>query len=154
MLRSLLALVAVLVFPLVASAHGMAMEVKVSGSLVSIAVYFDDDSPGVGASVKVFDSAKQVVAEGTTDAKGEWSFAPPPPGEYIIRARTDDGHAARQSFSVSLEPPSAAPTPTEPPTPRLPRLLLLGVGLLVVSGFFAGWYWVGRRRRGAGLSPD
>lgn len=158
MLRSWLALAAVLLLPLVALAHGMGMDVKVSRPTVSIAVYYDDDTPGAGAKVKVFNAAKEVILDGTTDDKGEWSFPAPPPGEYTVRAKTDDGHAAKREFTISADPAPADSPPNESPTradftgPR--RLVMLGGGLLVLCALFAGWYWIGRRKGAAGSSVE
>ncbi len=159
MLRSSLALAAVLLLPLVASAHGMAMDVKVSGQTVSIAVFFDDDTPGAGAKVKVFNAAKGVILEGTTDSSGAWSFPNPPPGEYTVRAKTDDGHAAKAEFTISADPTPADASPTGPPPTRADftgprRLLMLGGGLVLLCALFAGWYWLGRRKRSPGSSVE
>ena len=96
-------------------------------------------------------AAKEVIAEGTTDERGEWAFPAPPPGEYAVRAKTDDGHAAKGTFSVpDVPPPSDAPP--EPASVRPPRLLVLGAGLLVVTAVFTGWYWLSRKKRPGGLS--
>lgn len=147
MSRSLFAVIAVLVFPLAASAHGMILDVTVSGQTVSVALHYDDDTPAAGAAVKVFNAANEVVAEGTTDAQGEWTFPAPPPGEYLVRAKTDDGHAAKQSFTIPEVPPPADAPPVESPAARPPRLLVLGIGLLVLTVGFNLWYWLGRRKR-------
>lgn len=152
--RSFLSLVAVLALPLAAFAHGMALDVKVSGPTVSIAVFYDDDEPGAGAKVKVFNAAKEVVLEGTTDDKGVWSFPAPPPGEYTTQARTDDGHKTKlKSFTITAEPAAVETSPEDAPTradftgPR--RFVMLGGGLVVLCAFFAAWYWIGRRKRAA-----
>lgn len=157
MLRSLLALASVLLVPLVASAHGMGMDVKVKGGTVSMAVYYDDDTPGAGAKVKVFNAAKDVVLEGVTDSEGAWSFPAPPPGEYTVRAKTDDGHAAKGAFTISADPAPADAAPTGPPPTRADftgprRFVMVGGGLLLLCAFFASWYWIGRRKRTPGSS--
>jgi hypothetical protein len=146
MLRSLVALALVLFAPLVASAHGLSIEVKVTGGTVSVELAYSDDSPGAGAAVKVFNAATEVVLEGTTDEKGRWTFPAPPPGEYSVRAKTDDGHAAKRTFTVSADPATVADADA-PSGYRPPRLLLLGVGLLVLTVGFNVWYWLGRRKR-------
>lgn len=145
MLRSLFTLAVVFLAPLAAFAHGMSVDVTVKGGEVTVEVYYSDDTPGSGVPVKVFNTTKEVVLEGTTDEKGKWSFPAPSPGEYSVRAKTDDGHAARQSFTVTADPP---PADAETPTGfRPPRLLLLGIGLLVLTVGFNLWYWLGRRKR-------
>jgi hypothetical protein len=151
--RALFAVVSVLVSPLAASAHGLSLDVKVSGSAVSIAVYYDDDTPGAGAAVKVYDAGKAVVLEGTTDAKGEWTFPAPPPGEYTVRAKTDDGHATKYTpFAIADVPPPADAPPGESSANRPPRLLVLGIGVLALTVGFNVWYWLSRRKRTAGPS--
>ena len=159
MLRATLALAAVLLLPLSALAHGMGMDVKVNGPTVSISVYYDDDTPAAGAKVKVMNAAKEVILEGATDDKGAWAFPAPPPGEYTVRAKTDDGHAAKQTFAIPDAPPPADAPPTGPPPTRADftgprRLLMIGGGLVVLCALFAGWYWIGRRKRVAGSSVE
>jgi hypothetical protein len=123
---------------------------------VSIAVYYDDDTPGAGAKVKVFNAAKEVILEGVTDSAGAWTFPSPPPGAYTLRAKTDDGHAAKGEFTISAEPVAAEVAPADTSTradftgPR--RFVMVGGGLVLLCAFFAGWYWIGRRKRVAGSS--
>ncbi len=145
MLRSSLALAAVVFLPLLAFAHGMVMDVKVSGPTVSIAVTYDDDTPGAGAKVKVLNAAKEVVLEGTTDDQGAWSFPAPPPGEYTVRAVVD-GHAAKQTFTIPDVPPPADAPPVESTTVRPPRLLLLGAGVVGIAAVFSLLFLFIRKR--------
>ncbi len=140
------ALAVLLLFPLVASAHGMSMDVKVSGQSVSIAVFYDDDSPGANAAVKVMNAAKEVVLQGTTDSKGEWTFPAPPPGDYTVRAVVD-GHAAKEPFTIPQVPPPADAPPVETTAARPPRLLYVGAGVVGISVVFGLMYWVSRRKR-------
>jgi hypothetical protein len=121
---------------------------------VSVSLSDDDDTPGAGAAVKVFNTAEEVVAEGTTDAKGGWTFPAPPPGGYTVRAKTDDGHAATQTFTIPDSPPPAdAPAGGSSPA-RPPRLLVLGLGILAITIGFNVWYWLSRRKRSAKMDPD
>jgi hypothetical protein len=83
-----------------ASAHSIGIEAKLKGTMITVEVYYDDDTPAVDAKVAVEDSAKGVIAEGKTDAKGEWSFASPSPGKYIVRVDAGGGHAAKTSITI------------------------------------------------------
>lgn len=109
MRRLLPALVLFLADPQWASAHAIGIEAKLKGTMISVEVY-DDDTPAVDAKVAVEDSAKGVIAEGKTDAKGEWSFASPSPGKYIVRVDAGGGHAAKTSITI---PNPAATLPSQ-----------------------------------------
>lgn len=143
MFRRMLAVVAFVMLPVVASAHGLDMVLKVADRTVTVTLLFDDDEPCAGATVKVLNAANEVVIEGKSDAKGVWTFPAPAPGDYMVRAKADDGHAAKQPLTITADP-----TPAEQPeTPRPPRLLYLGVGLLGITVVFSLVFWLSRRKR-------
>jgi len=145
MLRRVLAVVAFLMLPVVASAHGLDMVLKVADGTVTVTLIYADDEPCDGAVIKVTSAAGEVVAEGKSDAKGVWTFPAPQPGDYTVRAKTEDGHGAKQPLTISADP---NPTPAEQPvTVRPPRLLFLGVGLLGITIVFSVIWLFGRRKR-------
>lgn len=100
MRRLLPALLLVLADPQWASAHAIGIEAKLKGTTVAVEAYYDDDTPAVDAKVTVEDSAKGVIAEGKTNAKGVWSFASPAPGKYIVRVDAGGGHTAKTTITI------------------------------------------------------
>lgn len=143
MLRRMLAVLAFLMFQAVVSAHGLDMTLKVADRTVTVTLVFDDDTPCDGAVIKVLSAGGEVVAEGKSDANGVWTFPAPKPGDYTVRAKTEDGHAAKQPLTISADP-----TPAEQPVSvRPPRLLFLGVGLLGITVVFSLVYWLSQRKR-------
>lgn len=153
MLRRLVALLALLTFPAFAAAHGLDLTRTVANGILTVTLTYDDPDPELqrcrGAVVKVLNTAGEVVAEGKTDDDGVCVLPAPPPGEYTIRAKTDDGHAAKGALTVSADP-----APPEKVTTRPPRLLFLGLGILGITAATALFYWFGRRRRTAGPSGE
>jgi hypothetical protein len=97
-----------LAFPSVARAHAVGAEVKLKDGRVVIEVYYDDDTPGAEASVKVTDPSDKLVAEGKTDERGLWSFPAPLPGKYKVVVDAGAGH--KSTISVTI------PEPAEPKT--------------------------------------
>jgi hypothetical protein len=144
MLRRLVALLALLILPAVAAAHGLDMARTVADGKLTVTLTYDDDEPCVGALVKVLTAAGEVVGEGVSDKSGVCVLPAPPPGEYTIRAKTDDGHAAKGALTVSAEP-----TPPETVTTRPPRLLYLGLGLTGIALATALFVLFGRKKRAA-----
>jgi Carboxypeptidase regulatory-like domain len=142
MLRRVVTLLTLLTLPAVAAAHGLDLTRTVANGTLTVILTYDDDAPCVGAVVKVLNASGEVVAEGKSDADGVCVLPAPPPGEYTIRAKTDDGHAAKGALTVSADP-----TPPETVTTRPPRLLYLALGLAGISIATVVFFWLGRRKR-------
>ena len=153
MLRSLLTLALLMLAPLAALAHGMSMDVSMKDGEVTVELRYDDNTPGAGARVEVFNATKEVVMRGITDEQGKCSFLGLPPGEYSARAKTDDGHAARRSFTVSAD---STPTPEVPGVTMSgpARWIALGVGLVLIAGAFTAFYYFIRRQEAKRTSQD
>ena len=105
MKRLLMTLLTLLALPALAHAHAVGVAAKLVGGGVRIEAFFDDDEPAADAKVTVRDAANNLIAEGTTDAAGVWSFALPPAGKYTVRLDAGDGHATTTVITV---PPGAA----------------------------------------------
>lgn len=153
MTRPFLAVAGLILFPLATLAHGLGMDARVKGEVVRVEVYYDDDTPGGGADVTVYDANKAVVLEGTTDADGVWSFPAPAAGEYTVRAKTDDGHAAKAFFTVrsatSGEIPAESSEPERPSRSEFTgpkRWITAAAGLLLIGAGFTAVYFVIRHR--------
>lgn len=66
-----------------ASAHDLQARVNADADPVRVEAGFDD-IPADGAAVTVTDATGTVVASGTTDDRGVWTFPRPEPGDYTI----------------------------------------------------------------------
>lgn len=136
-------------FPQAALAHDLGVECSLRAGAVHIEAFFDDDTPARKARVEVFDSQEKCVAEGTTDAKGLWSFPQPGPGKYQVRVDAGAGHLAKTTITIP-EAASDSPSqtvsagPTREEFTRFPWVKLgLGLGLLFVA---TAAFLIARRR--------
>lgn len=157
MLR-LLAVAAALLAPLVASAHGLMMsDPKVKDGTVTVEVFYDDDTPAADAKMRVLTLAKEVIVEGTADAKGVWTFPAPPPGDFVIRAKTTDGHAAKTDLHIPkpTDPPSEQPAgPSRADMTGPMRWLVAGIGVVFIGIGFGIFYLYVRHRERRRFPPE
>lgn len=100
--RRLVALTAtvLLLQPSTAAAHAVHAEVTLTAGTATVAVFYDDETPGDDSTVKVTDADGKVVAEGKTDATGKWSFPSPPPGTYKVAIDAGAGHRATRTLTI------------------------------------------------------
>src|SRR5262249_7881431 len=135
-----------LALPRTASAHALGAECKVVGGRAEVTAYYDDDTPAIGARVRVLDAGKATVAEGSTDAQGRWTFPLPPPGAYQVVVDAGMGHLAR--VKVVVPATSAEGTlSTGPGREEFTRAPWLKVGIgLGAIGLFCLALWLARRR--------
>jgi len=142
-----------------AGAHALGAECKLVGARVELEAYYDDDTPARQARIRVIGAGGTIVAEGKTDAAGNWSFARPAAGKYEVQIDAGAGH--RKVVALSVPDDATAPRVSEGPAREeftrspWPRLL---VGLLVIaaaSGLFLliGAFRKGRRRQDA-INPS
>ncbi|MGF1578755.1 MAG: carboxypeptidase-like regulatory domain-containing protein [Gemmataceae bacterium] len=80
-------------------AHKVDVRLEVKIGVIEAVVASDDGTPIPKAKI-VVSSDGFPVTEGTTDAKGKWSFLIPEPGEYRLRADAGAGHLAFAEFKV------------------------------------------------------
>lgn len=92
------ALLLVLVCAAPALAHKVNLFAYVERGVVYTESYFPDGAPVVAGKVLVYDSQKQLLLEGTTDAKGLFSFPLPKVDELKIVVEASMGH--RNSFRL------------------------------------------------------
>jgi hypothetical protein len=153
-----------LLAPGAAPAHALGADCTLRGGRVEVEAYFSDDTAARGATVRVLDARKRVVAEGHTDNAGHWSFAAPPPGRYVVAVGADAGHTARVKVTIPVRtaakrPSGASPRaghfpgrpvqvsegPSRQAFTRFPWLrAALGVGLIAALAWVA---WLARHRR-------
>jgi nickel transport protein len=125
-----------------ASAHDLRAKVTVADA-VRVEAYFDGDMPAEFADVSVTDAAGAEVLVGKTDERGVWTFPLPKPGEYTLRVKSIDGHAARVVFRVEE---AAETSPVVYAPWRMNKALALAIGLLLLLGLSAVSWFRGRRR--------
>jgi len=92
------------VFPGVASAHGLGVEAHLKDGRVVVGGFFDDDTAAVNARVWVEDAGQDKVAEGRTDSRGTWSFPAPAPGRYRVTVDAGSGHRTTVSIAIPEAP--------------------------------------------------
>ncbi|MBX9628753.1 MAG: carboxypeptidase-like regulatory domain-containing protein [Gemmataceae bacterium] len=131
--------------PTPAAAHDLKADIpQPDADPVRVVASFDDDTPADGARVTVTDAAGQVVASGTTDDRGVWSFPRPGPGEYTIVV---EGAGHRDAIRLKIGEPGVLAEVTS--RLRLDRWLGLAIGLAGLLGLTA-LYVLLRRRPPAG----
>ena len=153
-MRFLLPLLLLLVLPLAASAHAVGIEAKLKGGTVSVEAFYDDDSPAADAKITVEDESKKLIAEGTTDAKGAWSFPRPRAGQYTVRLDAGFGHAAKTTISIPELPPPENPEapisisegPSRETFTGWTRVFGALAGLGMIAGVTALFWWRARVR--------
>lgn len=92
------ALLLVLLCAAPALAHKVNLFAYVEGGVVYTESYFPDGAPVAGGKVLVYDSQKQLLLEGLTDAKGLFRFPVPKVDELKIVVEASMGH--RNSFRL------------------------------------------------------
>ena len=146
MTRLVTTLLALLALPAFAHAHAVGVTAKLVSGSVRVEAFFDDDEPAADAKVTVRDAAGSLVAEGTTDAAGVWSFAVPPAGKYTVRLDAGDGHATTTVVTVPQGVAEATISEGASREARTGwnRYAAVAVGLLAIAA--ATWLF-GRLRR-------
>lgn len=121
--------------------HKLLVQPKVSETQVRVEAYYEDETPAQHAKVEVW-RGDEMVASGTTDDTGVWTFAKPPAGTYEIRVK-DLGHAARLALVIE----EAAPPP-DPPRQSGVRWgpLLIGLAIIGFLTLFPRLWRMTRRR--------
>jgi hypothetical protein len=153
-----LALLASLTAARPASAHALGAECRVVGARVEVQAFYDDDTPAGNARVAVRDADRKLVAEGHTDARGQWSFDRPAAGRYEVSVNAGAGH--RKTVTITIPEGSTADAPPQPevvsegPTREeftRTHWLNVGIGLGAIALFSLAFRWA--RRRGGRPNP-
>jgi hypothetical protein len=148
-----LVLLVVAIVPATARAHDIRVTCMPRGDRVDVSAFFVeppyDDRPASAARVEVLDSHEAVIARGTTDAEGKWSFARPGPGVYEIHVDAGDGHRARDTLNIRDDgQATAADTKTtRTEATGFPWLKVL-IGLTIIGGCATAWLLARLGRRG------
>jgi hypothetical protein len=94
-------------------AHALHVTCTLARGNVEVESFYDDDTPAIKADVLVVNAKEATLAQGTTNAKGRWSFAAPAPGAYEVRVNAGAGHRAKTTLVVP--PPTTAAAAPMPP---------------------------------------
>jgi len=123
------ALIAAVLTPYVALAHRLNVFAYVEGTAVKVEAYFSDGAKARKAEVKVYGADEELLAEGKTGAKGEYTFELPANagdlkivvtsgaehrGEYTLKAKDYEGLAA-SGVPVIVQRDAAEDGGEEPP---------------------------------------
>jgi nickel transport protein len=148
MIRRLLTLMGIVFIPSIAFAHGLGVDAKRVGDAIRVVVVFDTDDPADDCEIVVVKWNGQIVITGKTDAKGEFTFPAPEPGEYRITADAGSGHKAKVTITI---------TPTEALSNQPSREQFTGsvkwlwaiTGLFLIASGTVLWKWFAAKRRAA-----
>jgi nickel transport protein len=111
------------------------------GRAVIVELRYGDGSPFGYESAEVYRPGESVpFLAGRTDANGRLAFVPDRPGDWRVRAISEDGHGG--DFTVSATPEGGAAAPSA----GLGTVGSLAVGLSVLFGAFGIWSLFVRRR--------
>lgn len=156
MTRTLLSVVAIVGWPLAATAHGVSGQCLAHGDQVTVHAYFDDDQPAVAASVCVRDSSGRELVSGTTDDQGAWTFANPGAGSYVVVIDAGGGHRTELRLELAdgrfVNPTQVNRGPTRS-TFTGNKLGKIAFGLLVIAALAIGLRQFLRRRVQPPASP-
>jgi hypothetical protein len=137
--------------------HALKAECSLKNGKIRVEAFFSDDSPAVNAKVEVRDSAeKTILASGTTDAQGNWTFPAPAAGDYLVIVDAGMGHRAREPITVpetaglqtsSEQPPAGGLIVSgNPHRDEFTRFPFAKVGLGVGAIFLVSFAFVVARR--------
>lgn len=111
------------------------------GSAVIVELRYGDGSPFSYESAEVYRPREAVpFLAGRTDANGRLAFVPDRPGDWRVRAFSEDGHGG--DFAVPADAADVSATVAEPGV-----LGRLAVGLSLMFGVFGLWSLFVRKKR-------
>ena len=76
-------------------AHAVGLSCKVLEKSVRVEAYFTDDTPAMDALIVVKNEHGDIIIQGRTDEKGDWSFDRPPAGRYEVSVDAGAGHRSQ-----------------------------------------------------------
>jgi nickel transport protein len=121
-------------------AHSLSHEAQ-TGSAVIVELRYGDGSPFSYETAEVYRPAESVpFLAGRTDANGRLAFVPDRPGDWRVRAFSEDGHGG--DFTVA----AAAEGGSSPSSAGLGEIDGLAVGLSILFGLFGLWSLFIRKR--------
>jgi nickel transport protein len=140
-----------LLWPGVASAHGVRVSVTVSNEAITGSARFADGSPMAEAVVELRDPNKSAEgparARSRTNTEGRFAFpAPRERGEFLVTVDDGIGHRGEARFTLLIDRVIAGDAPhTHRPEHPPWREWLSGLGYLLGLVGITAW-WLARRR--------
>ena len=87
-------------FPAVALAHALGVEVRLKNNQIHIEVFFHDDSPAPGSLVTIENEAGEKILSEKTDKEGKLQAPAPLPGKYKVLVNDGAGHLSSTSIII------------------------------------------------------
>jgi len=87
-------------YPTLAFAHAMGVEVRLKNDQIYIEVFFHDDSPASGALVTLENETGEKILSEKTDKEGKLQAPAPLPGKYKILVNDGAGHLSSTSLVI------------------------------------------------------
>jgi nickel transport protein len=121
-------------------AHALSHTVQ-QGNAVIVELRYGDGSPFSYEAAEVYRPGESVpFLAGRTDATGRLAFVPDRPGDWRIRAFSEDGHGGDFTVAAAVQGGSSAPSA------GLGEVGGLAVGLSILFGLFGLWSLFLRRK--------
>ena len=121
-------------------AHSLSHEAQ-TGSAVIVELRYGDGSPFSYETAEVYRPAESVpFLAGRTDVNGRLAFVPDRPGDWRVRAFSEDGHGG--DFTVA----AVAEGGSSPSSAGFGEVGGLAVGLSILFGLFGLWSLFIRKR--------
>ena len=125
-----------------AEAHDLRLKVDTQREPIAVTAWFGDDDPADHAKVTITDEAGEVIASGTTDDKGVWTFPRPNKGGMYKAVVESIGHREEVPFPIS----ETGVLGGEYTGWRLNKWLGIAIGLTLLLGGSALFWYVRRSR--------
>jgi hypothetical protein len=93
-------------FPALALAHAMGVEVRLKNNQIYIEVFFHDNSPASGALVTIENEAGEKILSEKSDKEGKLQVPAPLPGKYKILVNDGAGHISSTSIIIPKTNPA------------------------------------------------
>jgi hypothetical protein len=87
-------------FPALALAHAMGVEVRLKNNQIHIEVFFHDNSPAPGSLVTIENELGEKILSEKTDKEGKLQTPTPLPGKYKILVNDGAGHVSSTSIII------------------------------------------------------
>lgn len=121
-----------------AAAHGAGFELVPDAQSTTLRFSYTAGQPVDGAAIRVLSPPDERLHQiGRTDLRGQFSFVPDRPGNWIVEADDESGHKLRAEVSIAGDGMASADSQTSVAVPRGLLTLLLLVSLLLNVGLIS-----------------
>jgi len=109
-----------------------------------VTAYFSDDDPADKAKITITDESGEVIASGTTDETGVWTFPRPSKGGMYTATVESIGH--REVVRFPIAEPGLLDVGGEYTGWRMNKWLGIAIGLTLMLGGSALFWYVRRKK--------